>query len=60
MQYAPYFSFDVRRLNSDIILAYVFIVRGTTLKNYYTKTRKDRDLIFVPFFSYCNVLNRKK
>ena len=36
------------------------IVRGPTLKKDYTKTGKDRDLIFVPFFHYCNVLNRKK
>ena len=35
------------------------IIQGPTLKNYHAKTIKDRDLIFVAFFIFCNVLNRK-
>ena len=34
------------------------IVQGPTLKNYYAKTIKERDLIVVTFFIFCNELNR--
>ena len=52
---------DVRRLNSDMILDDVFlIVRSPTLKNYYAKTIKDRELILVALSFKYNVLNRRK
>ena len=35
------------------------IVRGPTLKNYYAKTIKDRDLIFVALSSQCNAIYSK-
>ena len=38
----------------------LLIVRGPTLKNYYAKTIKDRDLIVVALFLKCNALCRKK
>ena len=34
-------------------------IRGPFLKNYHAKTIKDRNLFFVAFFIFCNVLNRK-
>ena len=33
-------------------------IRGPTSKNYHAKTIKDRDLIVVTFFIFCNELNR--